>query len=66
MVPRRFPMRLRLLRRRRGMTQATLADKAGVSRAYLSRLEIGQHDPPLSTILRLAKALRVRPGRLLD
>jgi transcriptional regulator with XRE-family HTH domain len=59
-------MRLRQLRRRRGMTQAMLADKAGVSRAYLSRLEIGQHDPPLSTVLRLATALRVRPGRLVD
>ncbi len=58
-------MRLKRLRRRRGMTQATLADKAGMSRAYLSRLEIGKHDPPLSTLLRLAKALRVRPSDLL-
>jgi len=47
------------------MTQATLAAKAGVSRGYLSRLEIGQHDPPLSTLLRLAKALRVPVAELL-
>ena len=66
MAPERFTMRLRQLRRRRRMTQAALAERAGVTRAYLSRLEIGQHDPPLSTILRLAKALRVKPGRLLD
>ena len=58
-------MRLRQLRRRLGMTQATLAAKAGVSRGYLSRLEIGQHDPPLSTLLRLAKALRVPVAELL-
>jgi transcriptional regulator with XRE-family HTH domain len=43
----------------RSMTQATLAKKVGVSRAYLARLEMGRHDPPLSRLRKLAKALKV-------
>ncbi|PYN83257.1 MAG: XRE family transcriptional regulator [Candidatus Rokuibacteriota bacterium] len=58
-------MRLRTIRERQGMTQETLAKKAGVSRAYLSRLEMGRHDPPLSRVRKLAKALGVPVGELL-
>jgi transcriptional regulator with XRE-family HTH domain len=57
---------LRRLRRKRGLSQAELADKADLSREYVNKLEAGRHDPPLSTILALAKALRVRAGRLLE
>lgn len=39
------------------MTQEALATKVGVSRAYLARLEMGRHDPPLSRLRKLAKAL---------
>jgi len=64
MSPERFAVRLRQLRKSKGITQAELAKKAGVSRAYLSRLEMGQHDPPLSRLRKLAKALRVSLARL--
>ena len=46
------------------MTQAALATKAGVSRAYLSRLEMGLHDPPLSRLRKLARALKVPLAKL--
>ena len=59
-------MRLKKLREARGLTQEQLAEKAGVSRAYLARLEIGRHDPPLSTLEKLAKALKVKVGKLLE
>ena len=65
MSPERFAVRLRTLRERRKMTQAELAEKVGVSRAYLSRLEMGMHDPPLSRLRKLAKALRVPVEELL-
>ena len=65
MSPQRFAMRLRQIRRLRKMTQATLATKADVSRAYLSRLEMGRHDPPLSRLRKLAKALKVPIEKLL-
>jgi transcriptional regulator with XRE-family HTH domain len=50
---------LKRLRRQRGLTQQGLAVKAGVSLGYIARLEIGMHDPRLSTLRKLAKALRV-------
>jgi transcriptional regulator with XRE-family HTH domain len=48
------------------MSQADLADKSGVSREYIARLETGHHDPSLSTLVKLAKALKVKPGELLE
>ena len=57
--------RVRDLRDKRQMTQAALAAKAGISREYLARLEIGRHEPTLSTLQALAKALRVKVGGLL-
>jgi len=47
------------------MTQEVLAEKIGVSRGYLSRLEMGRHDPPLSKLRKLAKALKVPVEELL-
>ena len=65
MSPERFAMRLKRLREERGLTQAALATKVGMSRAYLARLEMGRHDPPLSRLRKLAKALKVPIERLL-
>lgn len=59
-------LRLKQLRKRRKMSQEQLAEKAGVSRSYLARVETARQDPTLSTIEKLAKALRVRPARLLE
>lgn len=59
-------MRLKELREEKGLTQEALAKHAGCSRAYLSRLEMGLHDPPLSRLQALAKALKVKVGRLLE
>jgi predicted transcriptional regulator len=48
------------------LTQAALAKKSGVSRAYLARLEMGRHDPPLSRLRKLAKALKVSVADLVE
>jgi DNA-binding XRE family transcriptional regulator len=61
----RFGKQLQRLRTRRGLTQEQLAVTAGLSRTFLTRLELGQHDPSLSTLVRLAKALRVSVTELL-
>jgi transcriptional regulator with XRE-family HTH domain len=66
MSPQQFAMRLRTIRRRRKVTQHTLAARAGVSRGYLSRLEMGRHDPPLSLLRKLARALGVKISDLVD
>jgi transcriptional regulator with XRE-family HTH domain len=62
----RLTMRVKQLRESRGLTQEALAEKAGLSRAYIARLEIGRHDPTLSTLEKLAKALKVKVGKLLE
>ncbi|MGH2625503.1 MAG: helix-turn-helix domain-containing protein [Anaerolineales bacterium] len=61
----RLAVRLRTLRRDRGLTQQQLAAKAGLSREYLARLERARQDPTLSTLAKLAKALRVTAADLL-
>jgi transcriptional regulator with XRE-family HTH domain len=58
-------MRLRKLRKARKMSQAALAERAHLTRAYVTRLEAGQQDPSLSTINALAKALGVPVTELL-
>ena len=53
-------------RRRRGLTQETLARRAGLHRVSLAQVERGASRPSLELVLRLARALRIRAGRLLD
>jgi transcriptional regulator with XRE-family HTH domain len=59
-------MKLKALRQQRGWTQPVLARKAGVSAGYLARLETQRHDPKLSTLVKLAKALGVPVTELLE
>jgi transcriptional regulator with XRE-family HTH domain len=61
----RFGQQLQRLRTRRGLTQEQLAVKAGLVRFYVTKLEQGEHDPTLSTLVRLAKALRISVTELL-
>jgi putative transcriptional regulator len=65
MSAKRFPMRLKQLREAKGLSQAALAEKVGLSREYIARLETGKHDPPLSRVEKLAKALRVPIEKML-
>ena len=62
----RLAMRLRMLREERKMTQEALAERAGISRVYLAMLETQRQDPRLSTVVKLAKALRVKVSALVD
>ncbi len=61
----RFGKQLQKLRTRRGLTQEQLAVKAGLVRVYVTKLEQGEHDPTLTMLVRLAKALRVSVTELL-
>jgi|CXWL01.1.fsa_nt_gi transcriptional regulator with XRE-family HTH domain len=65
-VANRLAKRLKQLRAQQGLTQATLAERAGVTLGYIGRLEIGRHDPQLSTLYKLAKALRVSIAELVS
>ncbi len=61
-----FAMRLKRLRADRKMSQAELAATVGVSRERIVRLLAGRSDPPLGTVERLARALGVTAGELLE
>ncbi len=61
----RMAMRVKEWRERRGLTQEKLADRAGISRGFLARLETARHDPKLSTLEKIAKALKVDIAKLL-
>jgi len=66
MATKRFAVRLKRLRADSKMSQAELAKASGVSREYIARLELGQQDPTLGTIQKLAKALKVTVGELVQ
>ena len=50
---------LRRLRKNAGLTQEELGLEADLQRSYVSILELGQQQPSLGTILKLAKALKL-------
>lgn len=58
--------RLRRVRERRALTQRELAEKAGLSRVTLVRIERGAVEPHPSTVRKLAGALGVAPSVLMD
>lgn len=56
---------VRTARRRRGWSQSIVADRAGLSVAYLSQIENGRRPlASLRTVRRLARALEVSPTQL--
>ena len=57
---------LRRLREAAGLTQEQLGFEADLRRTYVSILELGQQQPSLKTILKIAQALNCSPGSLLD
>jgi len=65
-VLQRLALEIKALRKERGWTQSALARKAGVSAGHIARLETMRHDPKLSTLVKLAKALGVPVTELLE
>ena len=57
--------RIRRARRRRGLTQAQLADRLGISAPQVTVWETGYRRPSLKSIYRIAKALDVDVAVLL-
>jgi transcriptional regulator with XRE-family HTH domain len=57
---------VRQLRRAAGLSQAGLAERMGVDRAYLSGLELGERNPTVVTLWHVAQALGVKVGAFFD
>ncbi|WP_240950122.1 helix-turn-helix domain-containing protein [Novosphingobium sp. ERN07] len=65
-IQQRLAKNLARLRREAGMSQEAFADHAGIHRTYISDLERAARNPTISIVERLARALKVKPGDLLD
>ena len=61
-----FGRRLRELREREGLTQDRLGKLSGLHSSIIGRLERGEHEPRLSSLLSVSRGLGVLPGELID
>lgn len=53
-------------RKEAGFSQEKLAEKADLSTVFISRIERGVESPSVDNLVKIAKALGVRVGDLLD
>ncbi|MGI8866246.1 MAG: helix-turn-helix domain-containing protein [Rubrobacteraceae bacterium] len=56
--------KLKDLRTQRALTQQELADKAGIGKNTVNRIERNDTEPHMSTLRKIAKALDVAPATL--
>ena len=61
-----FGVVLRKKRLFKKFTQEALSIESGLSRAYISELEMGHKDPSLYTIFKLSSALKIKPSTIID
>lgn len=58
--------RIAKCRQDKGLTQEDLAGHAEMDRSFLSEIENGHKNLSVEVLLRIAKALKVRPSVLID
>src|SRR2546425_12841322 len=57
--------RLRIIRESKDLSQGDIERRSGLVRSYISRAEGGHTGPSLTTLEKVARALRVEPYQLL-
>lgn len=62
----RLGRNLRRLREEKGWSQEAFAFEAKIHRTYVSDIERGARNPTIAVVEKLAAALEVKPGQLLD
>ncbi len=60
-----FGVVLRRTRKASGLSQEKLAFEAELQRNYISLMETGANQPTITTIFKLAKALKINPCELI-
>ena len=59
-----FGRAIRVRRAELGISQEALAHRAHMARSFVSGLERGEHQPSVTSVWRLAKALECKPSAL--
>lgn len=49
-----------------GLSQQELADRVGISKSYISSLELGYRAPSLNLLVKIAQTLEVNAGKMVD
>jgi len=57
---------LRRFRHKVGLTQEQMAERMGVSVGFFGMMEVGRRWPNIDMLFRIARALGVRPGELMN
>jgi len=65
-VRQRLARNLRKLRLAKGVSQEAFAEEAGLHRTYISDLERGERNPTITVVAKIARALDVPIGELLN
>ena len=66
LVLKKFGERIKHLRKLSGVSQEAFADKIGIHRTYMGRIERGESNPPIYTVYKIIKGLRVDPSEFLN
>jgi transcriptional regulator with XRE-family HTH domain len=65
-IKEKFGLRLKTLRKAKGLSQEELAERSGLNRPYISGIEKGKRNVSLEVMEKLAGALGVGLGELVD
>ena len=60
-----MPAVIRRYRDAAGLSQQELADRVGISKSYISSLELGRA-PSLNLLVKIAQTLEVKAGKMVD
>ena len=63
-LPKALGKKIQRLRKKMGLTQEELAEKVGISRAYMGYIEQGRYSASLEVIEKIAKVLKVKMSDL--
>lgn len=58
--------RVRAARKKAGLSQAAFAEKCGIDRLYLGRIELGKQNPTVSMLMRIASEASTDAATLLS